>query len=131
MICLKHRPTFPKNNLLHVRCTITLRSDGNAHKVALSEAVIRRLFQVAEPKRIQQRLQQHLDQAVQDGADPVWVIPHKDNFVIDENQGWYLQGPVDVNGLKPVQLPLAQNRGAHQSTPETNSTLDKTLGPGH
>lgn len=125
---------FEKALLKEANRTITLRSDGRSQEATLSEAVIRRLFQVAtngsphalghvlrnlndaqalnqalirekmaEGERIKQRLQQRLDQAVLEGADPVWVVPHPDDIVIDEDEGWTMTGPMDEEDLKPIR----------------------------
>jgi hypothetical protein len=48
-------------------------------------------------------MQNRLDQAVLEGADPVWVVPHPDDIVIDEEEGWTMTGPVDVDELKPIR----------------------------
>lgn len=68
---------------------------------SLNQALIRE--EVAKGKQIKQRLQQRLDQAVREGADPVWVVPHPDDIVIDEDEGWSLKGPVDVDELKSIR----------------------------
>ena len=125
---------FQKSMLKEANRKITLRSDGHAEEATLSEAVIRRLFQVAtngsphalghvlrnlndaqalkqalirekmaEGERIKQRMQQRLDQAVLEGADPVWVVPHPDDILINEEEGWTMTGPVDVDELKPIR----------------------------
>jgi len=125
---------FQKSMLKEANRTITLRSDGHAQEATLSEAVIRRLFQVAtngsphalghvlrnlndaqalnqalirekmaEGERIKQRMQNRLDQAVLEGADPVWVVPHPDDIVIDEDEGWTMTGPMDEEDLKPIR----------------------------
>lgn len=125
---------FQKSMLKEANRKITLRSDGRTQETTLSEAVIRRLFQVAtsgsphalghvlrnlndaqalnqalirekmaEGERIKQRLQNRLDQAVLEGADPVWVVPHPDDIVIDEEDGWTMTGPMDEEDLKPIR----------------------------
>ncbi|MEM5474278.1 DUF5681 domain-containing protein [Hoeflea sp. AS60] len=68
---------------------------------ALNQALIR--DEVAEGKRIKQQLQQRLEQAVHKGAHPIWVVPHPDDIVIDEDKGWSLKGPVDVDELKSIR----------------------------
>ncbi|WP_339764466.1 hypothetical protein [uncultured Hoeflea sp.] len=68
---------------------------------SLSQALIRE--EVAKGKRIKQRLQQGLDRSVHKGADPVWAVPHPDDIVIDEEEGWSLKGPVDVDELKAIR----------------------------
>ncbi|MDP2119544.1 MAG: hypothetical protein Q8K28_06540 [Hoeflea sp.] len=67
----------------------------------LNQALIRE--EVAKGKQIKQWLQQRLDRAVREGADPVWVIPHPDDIVIDEDEGWSVRGPVDVDELKSIR----------------------------
>lgn len=125
---------FQKSLLKEANRKITLRSDGHAQEVSLSEVVIRKLFQVAtngsphalghvlrnindaqilnqmlireeveQGRRIKQRMQNRLDQAVREGADPVWVVPHPDDLVIDEEEGWSMKGPMDKEELKPIR----------------------------
>ncbi|MEM5471876.1 hypothetical protein WNZ14_09085 [Hoeflea sp. AS60] len=68
---------------------------------SLNQTLIRE--EVAKGKRIKQWLQQGLDQAVHKGADPVWVVPHPDDIVIDEGEGWTMTGPMDEEDLKPIR----------------------------
>ncbi|MBC7180328.1 MAG: hypothetical protein H5U14_09595 [Roseovarius sp.] len=56
---------------------------------------------------IKQRLQEKLARAVHDGADPKWIVPHPDDIVINENEGWDVKGPVDEEELKPIRERIA------------------------
>ncbi|MCI5074034.1 hypothetical protein [Oricola sp.] len=76
-----------------------LRSINEAQK--LNQALVRE--EVERGRNIRKSLEEHLARAVRNGADPIWVVPHPDDIVITEGEGWALTGPVDEDGLKPIQ----------------------------
>lgn len=67
----------------------------------LNQALIRQ--KVERGTQVKERMQQRLEQAIRDGLDPVWVVPHPDDVVIDEDEGWRMNGPVDEDGLQPIR----------------------------
>ncbi|MEJ8571603.1 hypothetical protein [Microbaculum marinum] len=87
---------------------------------SLNQALIR--DEVEQGRQIKERLQKRLDQAVHEGADPVWVVPHPDDIVVIEDEGWSVKGPVDEEGLKPIRQTVAM-----RDVFLLQSTLDERL----
>lgn len=58
---------------------------------------------VEKGRTIRKKLEMRLVRAVRDGADPKWVVPHPDDIVIVDGEGWSIKGPVDEDGLKPIR----------------------------
>lgn len=106
-------------------------ANGSPHALghvwrALNEAQTLRQALVDEKvergKLVKQRLQERLAQAVRDGADPVWIVPHPDDIVITEDEGWDVKGPVDEEGLRSIR-----ERIAMRSVLLLQSILDERL----
>lgn len=73
----------------------------------IEQARIQREFEIGE--RIKAHYARKLDAAVRAGADPIWVVPHPDDVLVDQQFGWRLRlgAPFEAEELKPIRQKIA------------------------